>query len=67
MIIDAADMGVGRAMDRCDIHACGGTRSYRVGKLDNVRNVCARCMNKLVFDFGWKLLGGVLSTSPQIR
>lgn len=48
-------------MDTCDIHTCGGPRSYKVGKMDNVRTVCPRCMDELVNGFGWRLLGGVLS------
>ena len=51
-------------MKTCDIHTCGGPRSYRVGKLEKAIMVCHRCMDELINRFGWKLLGGVLAKTP---
>lgn len=53
--------------ETCDIHACNGPRTYQVGKKDNIRGVCARCMEELVTAFGWRLLGGRLREETTAR
>jgi hypothetical protein len=50
---------VGSAGDTCDIQTCGGRRVYWVGRLDEVRGVCRRCMEELVSVSGWQMSGAI--------